>query len=245
MWLYYLQSFLFSAFCVDARLKMHIFGASSFAAAIQSLPGDVFRRRQHLTALPGLHLNHLSAKFSQKTLQFQLHQFLRLRHTTKSPPSRLQIIIWHDVINTSLTPHSSNYHKPLSPEALVHTLCALPCDIVAIVYCQRNGCPDFFRLLQQSFLVLHPVKHLLSHRKQHNPAIVQQYRLLHLDIKIELHLFFLLSRHLLNLTSLPKKKNRPNNKRRRTLFRRPTPATTITRATPTPPLMTSTFPFPP
>ena len=199
---------------------MHIFGASSFAAAIQSLPGGVFSRRQHLTALPGLHLNNLSAKFPQKTLQFQLHQLLRLRHTTKSPLSRLQIIIWHDVINNSLTPHSSNYHNPLSPQALVHTLSALPCDIVAIVYCQRTGSPDIFHLLQQSFLVLHPVKHLLSHRKQYNPSIVQRYRLLHLDIKIELHIFFLLSRHLHKLASLPKKKCRPNNERRRTFFRR-------------------------
>ena len=204
---------------MDARLKMHIFGASSFAA-IQSFAGGVFRRLQHLTALPGLHLNHLSAKFPLKTLQFQLHQLLRLRHTTKSPPSRLQIIIWHDVNNNSLTPHSSNYHNPLSPKALFHTLSDLPCDIVAIVYCQRTGSPDVFYLIRQSFLVLHPVKHLLSHRKQHNPSIVQQYRLLHLDIKIELHLFFLLSRHLHSLTSLPQKKSRPNNKRRRTLFRR-------------------------
>ena len=199
---------------------MHISGASSFAAAIQSLPGGVFRRRQHLTALPGLHLNHLSAKFAHKTLQFQLHQFIRLRHKTKSSSSRLQIIIWHDVINNSLTPHSSNYHHPLSPQALVHTLSALPCDIVAIVYCQRTGSPDVFHLLQQSFLVLHPVKQLLSHCKQHTHSIVQKYRLLRLDIKIELHLFFLLSRHLNNLHSLPKKKCRPNNKRRRTLFRR-------------------------
>ena len=167
---------------MDARLKMHIFGASSFAVPIQSLPGVVFRRRRHLTALPGLHLNHLSAKFPRKTLQFQLHQLLRLRHTTKSPPSRLQLIIWHDVINYSLTPHSSDYHNPLSPQALVHTLSALPCDIVAIVYCQRTGSADVFHLLQQSFLILHPVKLLLSHREQHNPSIVQQYRLLHLEI---------------------------------------------------------------
>ena len=220
MWFYYLQSFLSSAFCVDARLKMHIFGASSFAAAIQSLPGGVFRRREHITALPGLHLNHVSAKFPQKTLQFQLHQLLRLSYTTKSPPSCLQLITWHDVINNSLTPHSSNYHNPLSPEDLVHTLSALACDSVAIVYCQRTGSPDVFLLLWQSFLVLHPVKHLLSHRKQHNLSIVQQYRSLDLDIKIEFHIFFLLSRHIHNLTSLPKKKTRPNNKRRRTLFRR-------------------------
>ena len=212
--------FSFQAFCVDAHLKMHIFGASSFAAAFQSLPGGVFRRRQHITALPGLHLSHLSAKFPRKTLQFQLHQLLRLRHTTKLPPFRLQTIICHDVINPSLTPHSSNYHNPLSPEALVHTLSALPCDIVEIIYCQRTGSPDVFHLLQQSSLIPNPVKYLLFHRKQHNPSIVQKYRLLHLDITIELHIFFLLSRHLHNLTSLPKKKNRPNNKRRRTLFRR-------------------------
>ena len=90
--------FPLQSLCVDARLKMHIFGASSFAATIQSLPGGVFSRRQHLTALPGLHLNNLSAKSPRKTLQFQLHQILRLRHTTKSPPSRLQIIIWHLII---------------------------------------------------------------------------------------------------------------------------------------------------
>ena len=220
MWFYHSLSFLFSAFCVDARLEMHIFGASSIATAIQSLTGGVFRRRQHLTAIPGLHLNHLSAKFPHKTLQFQLHHIKHLQQTANQPPSRLKVIIWQDFINNSLTPHSSKHHKPLSPQALVHALSALPCDVVAIVYCQRNSSPDVFHLLRQSFLVLHPVKHLLSHRKQNNPSIVQQYRLLHLDIKIELHIFFLLSRHLQNLTSLPKKKSRPNNKRHRTLFHR-------------------------
>ena len=199
---------------------MHIFGARSIAATLQSLSGGVFRRRQLLTALPGLHLNHFSAKFLHKTLQFQLHHLKRLQRTATQPPSRLKVIIWHDVNNNSLTPHSSNYHKPLSPQALVHALSALPCDVVANVYCQRTGSPDVFHLLRQSFLVLHPVKHLLSQSKQHNPSIVQQYRILHQDIKIELHIFFLFSRHLHNLFSLPKKKSRPNNKRRRTLFRR-------------------------
>ena len=109
---------------MDARLKMHIFGASSFAAAIQSHPGGVFRRRQHLTALPGLHLNHLSAKFPHETLQFQLHHLKRLQQTATQPPSRLKVIIWHDVLNNFFTPHSSNYHNPLSPQALVHALCS-------------------------------------------------------------------------------------------------------------------------
>ena len=205
---------------MDARLTMHIFGASSFAAAIQSLPGGVFRRRHHLTALLGLHLYHLSAMFPQKTLQFQLHHLLRLQHTIKPPPSHLQVIVWHDVIIISLTPHSSNYHNPLSPQALVDALSALPCDVVAIVCCQRNGSPDVFHLLQQSFPVLHPVKHLLSHRKQHNPSVVRKYSFPHLDVNIELQIFFVLSRHHRNLTSLPKKKTRLNSKRHHNLFRR-------------------------
>ena len=178
-----------------------------------------FCRRQHLTALLGLHLNHLSAKFPQKTLQFQLHHLQRLQQTATRPPYCLKVIIWHN----SLTPDSSNYYKLLSPQDLVHALSALPCDVVAIVYCQRTGSPDVSHLLRQPVLFFHPVKYLLSHRKQHNPSIVQKYRLLHLDVKIELLIFFLLSRHIRNFNSLPKKKNRPNNKRRRTLFRRQQP----------------------
>ena len=79
---------LFSPFRVDAHLKMHIFGASSFAAAIQSLPGGVFRRRQHLTALPGLHLNHLSAKFPQKPFSFSCINF----SAYATQPNRLPLV---------------------------------------------------------------------------------------------------------------------------------------------------------
>ena len=199
---------------------MHIFGASSIAAAIQSLPGGVFRRRHHLAVLPGLHLNHFSAKFPQKTLQFQLHCLLRLQQPANPPPSRLKVMVWHDVINNSLTPHSFNHNNPLSPQALVHALSALPCEVVAIVYCQRTDSPDAFHLQQPSFFVPLPVKHILSHRKRHNPRIIHKYSLLHVDVNIQFHIFFLLSRHIRNLSSLPKKKNRPNNKRRRTLFHR-------------------------
>ena len=129
---------------------MFIFGASSLAAAVNTLPGGVFQRRRHLTALPGLHLIQYSAKFRHKTLQHQLRLVQRFQ-SNNTQHCRPKIITWHDVINDSLTPHSSNCHNPMSPQALVHTLSALPCDIVAIVRCQRNGFPDVFRLLQRSF----------------------------------------------------------------------------------------------
>ena len=147
--------------------------ASSLAAALNTLPGGVFQRRHHLTPLPGLHLIQSSAKFPHKTLQYQLRLALHFHSHTNKHQSRNKIIIWHDVINNSLTPHSSNFNNFLSPTALIQELRALPCDIAAVVYCQRKGSPDVFQLLRQSLLVISPVRHLLSHHKQHNLDVVQ------------------------------------------------------------------------
>ena len=131
---------------------MHIFGASSFAASIQSLPGGVFHRRHHLTALPGLHLNHLSAKFLnsfKKTLQLQLHQLLRLPQTATPPPSGLQVIVSHDVNTNSLTPPPPpTFPTITTPYLHKHALSALLRDVVAIVYCQRTGSPHVLHLLR-------------------------------------------------------------------------------------------------
>ena len=139
-------------------IQMFIFGASSFAAAINTLSGGVFRRRRHLTALPGSHLIHASAKFRHKTLQHQLRLVQRFQ-SNNTHYCRPKIILWHDVINNSLTPHSSNFNNPLSPTALIQEPRPLPCDIAAIVYCQRKGSPDVFQLVRQSFLVINPVRH--------------------------------------------------------------------------------------
>ena len=199
---------------------MFIFGASSLAAALKTLPGGTLERRRHLTALPGLHLIHSSAKFPHKTLQHQLRLALRFRSHTNKHQSRPKVIIWHDVIFNSLTPHPSNFNNPLSPTALLQELRAFPCDIAAIIYCQRTGSPDVFHLLRQSFLVITPVRHLLSHRKQHNLALVRHNSALHLAIHLELKIYFLPSQHLHQLTNLTRKKSRLNNRRRRSLYRR-------------------------
>ena len=66
---------------------MLIFGASSLAAAVNTLPGGVFQRRRHITALPGLHLIQSSAKFRPKTLQHQLHLVLRFFSRTNKQQS--------------------------------------------------------------------------------------------------------------------------------------------------------------
>ena len=195
------------------------FGASSLAAAVNTLPGGVFRRRRHLTALPGLHLIQSSAKFRHKALHCRLRLVKRFQ-SNNTQHCRPKIIIWHDVINNYLTPHSSNFNNPLSPTALFQELRALPCDSAAIVYCQRKGSPDVFQLLPQPFPVISPFRHLLSHRKQHNPALVRQNSVLHLAVHLELKIYYLLSQHLHQLTTLTLKKSRLNNRRRRSLYRR-------------------------
>ena len=129
------------------RFQMHIIGASSLAAAVNTLPGGVFRRRRCITALPGFHFIQHSANFPHKTLQHQLRLILRFRALPNQQYFRPQIIIWHNVINNSLTPHSSNFHRALCPHALIHELRALPCVIAAKMYCRRTGSPDVFQLL--------------------------------------------------------------------------------------------------
>ena len=210
-------SFFSSRAC---NILMLILCASSHAAAVNTLPGGIFQRCRHLTALPGLHLIQSSVKFRHKTLQHQLRLALHFRSQTNKHQSRIEIIIWHEVINNSLTPHSSNFKNPLCPTALIQELRALTCDIAAIIYCQRTGSPDVLQLLRQSFLVISPVRHLLSHRKQHNLALVRQYSVLHLGIHLELQIYFLLSQHFHHPKTLTKKKSRLNNRRRRSLHRR-------------------------
>ena len=195
---------------------MHVFGASSLAAAVNTLNEGVFKRRRCLTALPGLHLVQRSARFPCKTVQYQLHKLLRLHRHTKN----FQKILWHDTINNSNTPHSSNFYNPLSPQELVEAIRALPCPVFAIVYCHRTNSPPIFYLLSRSLLTVHAVRDLLAHRKLKNDALLRKYSELHLNILLEIRMFFLISKHISNLSQLPKKKSRLNNKGQRSRFRK-------------------------
>ena len=59
----FLDTVLFSAPGVDESRTMHVFGASSLAAAENNFNNGVFKRRRCLTAFPGLHLVQRSARF--------------------------------------------------------------------------------------------------------------------------------------------------------------------------------------
>ena len=102
--------------------------------------------------LPGLHFIQATAKFCHKTLQHQLRLVLCFRSRTNKQHSCIKIIIWHDVVNNSLTPHFCNFNRPLCPTAIIQKLSALPCDLAAIVYCQCTGSPDVLSYCVSRFL---------------------------------------------------------------------------------------------
>ena len=55
--------------CRACRFQKHVFGTSSLAAALNTLPGGVFRRPRCITAPPGLLFLRYCAIYYQKTIQ--------------------------------------------------------------------------------------------------------------------------------------------------------------------------------
>ena len=97
------------------------------------------------------------------------------------------IILWHDLINNSISKHSTNNDTSLSPNQLIKTLKTIP-NLYCIVYCQHNGTPNIFDLLHKSLncFVVDITKHILSKSEQLNDTIMERYRVLHQSIDQEL-----------------------------------------------------------
>ena len=191
---------------------MHIFAASSLFHAVKTLPDGV-KARKNLTTIPGLHLIEDSAKYQYKTVQHQLRFIKR-----SQPGSKPEIVIWHDVINNSITSHSSYYNSRFDSQQLISALKKLPVRIKAIVYCQRKRAADIFADLNRHFLTIHVVKETLSDKKLKDHHLLQQYQELHLDKKLELKTYLLLSKHISNLYALKNQKKDPTKSAKKQTF---------------------------
>ena len=90
-----------------------ILAASSLHHVIKTLPQalqDHYKKR--IYALPGLSFNPNAVKV-RKTAQYQLNQFFR---------ENKRLVMWHDVVNNSLSRHRSNNNKPLTPSQVIAVL---------------------------------------------------------------------------------------------------------------------------
>ena len=90
-----------------------ILGASSLHHALEKLPAKAKKRYAKIVyTAPGLSFNP-SGKNPRKTVQFILKHFF---------PYRRDLVIWHDVLNNSISQHVSSNYTFLTPQELVNTL---------------------------------------------------------------------------------------------------------------------------
>ena len=171
-----------------------ILAASTLHHAIKTAPQVTQNRyKRNVYALPGLSFNPNALKV-RKTAQFQLSHFF---HDKK------RLVIWHDVVNNSLSRHRSNNNKPLTPSQLIAVLENYQERIEAIVYCPREGTPDVSDQLKCSTLVtIHLVKDIVSRRKQKDLSLLKEYRALHQRPALELKTLTIVLTHKNNLRSL-------------------------------------------
>ena len=149
---------------------VHVIGASSLDRALKFVNPDL---KNFATTLPGL-------SFGNRNLCKNFEFLLRGKLGKKN-----QIVIWHDVLNNSVTPHSSNNGQPLTTGGLITRLKSLK-NLAAVVYCSRYLAPDIYEDLRRAGLVVISVtRNLISKRKQSIPWIRLQYVALHQNPVLE------------------------------------------------------------
>ena len=193
---------------------VYVIGASSLRRAIDKAPTSIRRSIQgKVFAVPGLSF-HPTAKNPNKQLQNLLRKGLK---------NCSKIVIWHDLVNNSLSSHRSNGNRRCSPDVLLNILEPFRKQISAIIYNQRIATPNIQKnLVQASYLTISPKQHILSNRKKASAEFSQELWKLHPSERIELHILQIVLRHQNNLPRLLRRnrsKSRKNlsQKRRKRL----------------------------
>ena len=184
-----------------------ILGASSLHHALGSLSKKAQKRlASRVFTIPGLSCNP-NAVNKRKTVQYLLKNCFK---------SKRDLIVWHDVVNNSLSEHRSNGNNPLTAQQLQNVLTTFRDRIKAVVYCKRQGVPDIFENLKNTVFTVHILKDLISKRKARDRKLLKQYSLLHQLHELELKSLTLILKYSGKLPALVRK-SRPKklNKRRR------------------------------
>ena len=155
-----------------------ILGASSLHHALDILTTE--RRKafnEKIYTIPGLSLNN-HAKNPQKVVQNLLQ---------KEFAEQTEIVIWHDVLNNSLSEHKSNNFRALSVSELLEILKSLENKLRALVYCHRIRTPNISDVLRtQNVFVFRIETDFFSTRKQHDPQILNELKAIHQRPEFEL-----------------------------------------------------------
>ena len=187
-----------------------ILAASSLHHALETLT-DEEKTRYHdnVFSIPGLSLNK-NTKNPKKIVQNLLANDLK---------GKENIVIWHDVLNNSISRHDSNNFCSLSVLEIIEVLKSFQDKLCALVYCNRYRTPDIFEQLKLLEVDLHVkvfnmVKDFISPKKQKNAELLKKFKALHQSPELELkNLDFLLRKE--NDLSVITEKSRPKRPSKR------------------------------
>ena len=136
---------------------MRVSSLHNLVKAQKRLPCYQRQVASHVTAIRGLLFNPRS--------QTKLNNFNFLLSSGKLEQLS-NIVIWHDVLKNSVTPHPSNENSPLSTFQLIKILGQHGDCIAALFYCQRSGTTCIqFEFRQTGILVIDAKRHLLFKRR--------------------------------------------------------------------------------
>ena len=130
-----------------------ILGASSLHHALETLPTEENSfLKEKIYTIPGLSLNN-HAKNPQKIVQNLL---------LKDFAEKNEIVIWHDVLNNSLSKHKSNNFRALFVSELLDILRSLENKLRALVYCHRLRTPDISDILKTQSIPVFRIEFLFD-----------------------------------------------------------------------------------
>ena len=140
-----------------------ILGASSLHHAIETLPKNTRKRiKKRVFTVPGLSCNPTAVN-KRKTIQFQLNKCFKRENKN--------VILWHDVLNNSLSKHSSNRNRPLLCPELLKVLSHCQKRLRTVVCCHCKGVPDIFRTLKSTVFSLNVSIDFISKGKARNVTL--------------------------------------------------------------------------
>ena len=176
---------------------MHILAASLLHHAVKRLPYS--SKKQILgkvTSVPGFSFN----RNSQNSIK-NARNLLQKGHLSK----RKDLVVWHDLINNTISRHKSNNYQLSSVPELISFLRTNKDRFSAIVYCRRIATEDILQeLLKSEVLVLSVTKHLISKRKRKTQP--GKYSPLHHEAGLKIETLATALRHQYNLRELLKKR---------------------------------------
>ena len=189
-----------------------ILAASSLYYALETLnPDEKERYESKVFSIPGTSLNP-NTKNPKKIVQSLLSKDLK---------DKKGIVIWHDVLNNSISRHGSNNFRALSVSELIEILKSLQDRLSALVYCHRYRTQDIFEHLSVletdlDIKVFNIVKDFISLKKQKDTELLKNFKALHQSPDLELkNLNFLLRKeNNLSLITEKSRTKRPSKRAR-------------------------------